>query len=74
MNRQNQCAKCASPDLLPIPPEPGDELHIALGMRGMRRVTVKKYVCGECGYIEEWVEDERDLTELKKEYGPNVIG
>jgi len=72
MKRKNHCAKCASPDLLLIPSVPGEDPHIVVGQCGMRSVAVTKYVCGKCGYIEEWVEDARDLTELRKEYGSNI--
>jgi ribosomal protein S27AE len=67
--KKNKCAKCSSPDLLSIPSVPGEDPRIVIGERGMRMVAVKKYVCGHCGYIEEWVDDPRDLAELRREYG-----
>jgi hypothetical protein len=69
MKRKNLCAKCKAPNLLPIPIVPGEEPHIVVGERGMRSVAVRKYVCGQCGYIEEWVDNIDDLAELRKEYG-----
>jgi ribosomal protein S27AE len=67
--QKNKCAKCSSPELLSIPTMPGEEPRIAVGERGMQMVAVSKFVCGNCGYIEEWVQDARDLEKLRKEYG-----
>jgi len=70
--KQNKCAKCASADLLRIPSMPGEPPSIVVGERGMHRVSVAKFVCGNCGYIEEWVDDTNDLHELRKEYGAEL--
>jgi len=70
--QNNKCTKCSSPELLPIPPVPGEEPRIVIGERGMRAVAVRKYVCGQCGFIEEWVEHTTDLAELRKEYGHSL--
>ena len=69
MKNNNKCTKCKSADLLRIPLVPGEGPHIAVGERGMHLVSISKYVCGNCGYIEEWVDDPQDLAELRKEYG-----
>ena len=68
MRRKNQCAKCASSNLLRIPPVPGEEPHIAIGRRGMHPLTISKFVCGDCGYIEQWVSSDDDLAKLRSEY------
>jgi ribosomal protein S27AE len=69
VKQKNKCAKCSSPELLFIPSMPGEEPRIAVGERGMQMVAVSKFVCGNCGYIEEWVRDAQDLEKLRKEYG-----
>lgn len=28
-----------------------------------------KYVCCECGYVEEWVESGEDLAKIEREFG-----
>jgi hypothetical protein len=37
------------------------------GDRILRAVVVNKYVCTDCGYIEEWVNDREDLMRLKEQ-------
>jgi hypothetical protein len=64
----NRCSKCESAHLLAIPPTPGDHSHIVVGDRLMRTVAVAKYVCTDCGFVEEWVNDTADLGQLKAEY------
>lgn len=71
MRANNRCVKCQSSELVRIPPIPGEEPHIAVGSRGMHLIGVSKYVCGQCGYIEEWVDNTRDLEELRREYEPD---
>jgi hypothetical protein len=69
MKQSNVCPKCGSSDLLRIPTLPGEISDIAVGDLGMRSVTITKYICSACGYIEHWVDDVADLDELRKEYG-----
>ena len=67
MNKHTRCGKCDSPDLFAIPVTPSDHSHIVVGERLMRNVGVSRYVCTDCGYIEEWVNDQMDLDSLKSE-------
>lgn len=63
------CPKCGSSDLLRIPSLPDENSRIAVGERLMHSVHLSQYVCGVCGYVEQWVDDPADLDELRKEYG-----
>lgn len=70
MKNDNRCAKCSSTNLLKIPTVPGDGPHIAIEHRGgLEMVAVSRFVCANCGYIEQWVHDLSELTELRAEYG-----
>lgn len=69
MKQNNKCTKCGSVDLLRIPIIPGEEPHIVVGERPMHMVAVTKFICGQCGFIEEWVESTDDLAKLRTEYG-----
>jgi predicted nucleic-acid-binding Zn-ribbon protein len=71
MDQKNKCAKCSSSDLLRVPSIPGEPPSIVVGERAMHKVAVAKFVCADCGYIEEWVEDISDLEKLRREYGSN---
>jgi hypothetical protein len=68
MKTTNQCPKCGSKDLLRIPYSSGAELSVPEGSGSWRPVPVVRYVCGGCGYIEEWVENKDDLEKLRREY------
>ena len=63
-----ECGKCGSHELLEVPMTPGDHSHIVLGDNLLHTVPVTKYVCTDCGHIEEWVNSARDLARLKGEY------
>ena len=67
MNDRGKCGKCGSASSLRIPGTPGDHSHIVVGERLMHTIVVTKYVCTDCGYIEEWVGDPDDLKRLKDE-------
>lgn len=66
------CGRCGSQDLLEIPVTPGDHSHIVLGDNRLRTVPVTKYVCTDCGCVEEWVNSREDLRRLKAEIRDRV--
>jgi len=37
--------------------------------RSFRRSRFTRYLCGQCGYSEEWVESASDLQKLRQKYG-----
>lgn len=37
-------------------------------MAWVTRVSVARYVCCDCGYVEDWVETQKDLETLRREY------
>jgi hypothetical protein len=65
MNEHTACGRCGGPDLYRIPATPGGQSKIVLGDRLMQGVEIAQYVCTDCGYIEEWVNDHGDLHSLK---------
>ena len=69
MKRNDQCVKCGSDDLIRVPIIPGEGPHIAVGDRIMYAVPLTQIVCGECGYIEMWVEGDDNIAKLREEYG-----
>jgi len=66
----NECLKCGSDELVQAPFVPGDAPHITVGERSLHQVAVPRYVCVNCGFIEQWVDHRQDLNRLKEEYGP----
>jgi predicted nucleic-acid-binding Zn-ribbon protein len=69
MKKTNKCIKCGSDKLLRIPSMPGDASSIAVGEPMIRCVLVTRYVCGECGFIEHWIDSSEALKKLRDEYG-----
>ena len=68
MLSHEKCGKCGGGELLRVPMTPGEHSHIVFGERLLRDVTVTKYVCTDCGYIEQWVNSRDDLRRLKEEW------
>src|SRR4051812_44819872 len=68
MHHHQACGRCGSADLLEVPTTPGDHSHIVLGDNLLHTVRVSKYVCTDCGCVEEWVNSAQDLKRLNEEY------
>ena len=69
MKNTKKCPKCTSKRILRIPPLKGDShnmIMVKLGWMKFLRIYPAKYLCEGCGYIEEWVENKKDLTTIVK--------
>ena len=42
---------------------------IPAGSLSFRTVKVTRYLCGSCGFSEEWIDAPEDLHKLKEKYG-----
>src|SRR5439155_974335 len=59
MKTTKKCSKCGSSDILRIPgPQPFGGFWTA--------VKVSRYVCASCGFIEDWIDEKKDMAKLKK--------
>jgi len=61
------CPKCNSKCILRIPGKAGaygSGNNIMMGMTIFSAVTVTRYLCCECGYSEEWIDDKKDIERL----------
>ncbi len=69
MKKTQNCPKCQSTDILRVPGEGHD--HIATGPLGfLTSIPVTRYVCGDCGYAEQWVDSPDDLLRVREKYRP----
>jgi ribosomal protein S27AE len=71
MKTTGKCTKCGSSDLLRIPGQTGafgSGNNIPVGKTIFSSVKVIRYLCGHCGYSEEWVESASDLQKLREKY------
>lgn len=74
MKQSGMCPKCHSNDIIRVPG--ATALHgrfntIPTGFTLSRLVIVTRYVCGQCGFSEEWVENPEQIENLKKRYRSN---
>ena len=70
MKHTKQCPKCQSKDIIYIEGDVrayGAGNNIQTGFTIFSSVKVNRYVCGQCGYSEEWI-NECDLQRLKDKY------
>jgi len=43
--------------------------QVPTGLTLLSNVTITKYLCGRCGYLEEWVDASRGIQKLVAKYG-----
>lgn len=75
MKHSQMCPKCDSYDILKIKGGStwtGYQNYIIGTMTKM--VLVTRYLCANCGFSEEWVEDPKGLEILKKKHGGGHSG
>jgi len=66
--------KCTSNDIIRIPGTVGaygSDNSIMVGLTiftGPVRVT--RYLCGACGFSEEWIDEAADIARIRKKYQP----
>ena len=68
MRETKICPKCKSNDVLRVEgtySAHGAGNYIRLGFPSFSAVLVHRYVCGKCGFTEEWI-DKEDINDLKE--------
>lgn len=73
MKRTHTCSKCGSHQIARIPDNPrryASSNNIYLSRWTLiRKIPAFRYVCCDCGYVENWVESRRDLNDIRDEFG-----
>jgi predicted nucleic-acid-binding Zn-ribbon protein len=64
MKSTSVCPKCSSKKIATIPSELGTYNVIKVDMFGFAKLT--RYICTSCGYLEQYVADEKSLTSLRQ--------
>lgn len=67
MKNTKICPKCNSKSIVRIPGEAGPHGSgniIMTGMTVFSAVKVTRYLCCECGYSEEWIDDKKDIEKI----------
>ena len=72
MKQTGKCPKCESSDVIQIPGQIGaygSGNNVPLGLF-KSPVKVTRFLCGKCGFSEEWVDSVEDIERLRKKYAP----
>ena len=72
MKQTNICPKCSGREIVRIPGQAGaygSGNNIPMGATIFSAIKVARYVCGNCGYCEEWFDNPDDLQRLKDKFG-----
>ncbi len=72
MKNAKHCPKCGSQSIVRVP----DNAHRYLAnsicitkLAYVKRIPVARYVCCDCGYVENWVEKGREREALGNTFG-----
>ena len=74
MKNSKSCPKCRSPDIVRVPGAvgaygSGNNINASTKLWDFGGfVMVTRYVCGDCGFSEEWIDSADDIAKLKKKY------
>ena len=73
MKNSKCCPKCHSENIVRVPDNParyasGNNIYTT-NMTLFGKIPVIRYVCCNCGYVENWVENRHELVEIKKTFG-----
>lgn len=73
MKNTKCCPKCHSGNIIRIPDNQnrhasGNNIYTST-MTLVGKIPVIRYVCGDCGYVENWVENRHELEKIKSIFG-----
>lgn len=73
MKETRRCPKCGSGEIARVPDNPwrhasGNNIYTTtLTLAG--KIPVIRYVCCDCGYVENWVENQAQREEIRRAFG-----
>lgn len=73
MKNAKCCPKCNSRNIVRVPDNPGrhasgNNIYTST-FTLMKKIPVIRYVCCDCGYVEDWVETRSGLDEIQRTFG-----
>lgn len=72
MKNTKRCPVCGSTDVIRVPDDAHRYLSNGIFLTRalmVKRIPVARYVCHDCGYLENWVENQRERDEIKRAWG-----
>ena len=71
--KSGTCSKCSSTDVLRIPGRIGPYgVGNNIPVRGQSPALVTRFVCGSCGFSEEWIVAPHHMKILRSSFGRSV--
>ena len=73
MRNGKYCPKCQSKNIIRVPDNSyrhasGNNIYTTT-MTLIGKIPVIRYVCCDCGYVENWVENRHELEKIKQTWG-----
>ena len=71
MKNSIKCPKCRSAEIIRVPGEVGGHgagNNIRVGWTIFHAVKVTRYVCGSCGFTEEWIDSAGDIAKIREKF------
>jgi predicted nucleic-acid-binding Zn-ribbon protein len=72
MKNSKMCPKCQSTDIIRVPGNAtgtGAGNNIIVGSTlFLKFVLVTRYLCGSCGFSEEWIDTPEDIAKIRQQY------
>lgn len=73
MKNTGRCPKCGSSNIVRVPDHPGryasgNNIYTSKATL-FGKIPVIRYVCCDCGYVENWVESPQELEEIQRAFG-----
>lgn len=73
MKNSRCCPKCHSTNIVRVPDNAyrhasGNNIYTTT-MTLIGKIPVIRYVCCDCGYVENWIENRHELDEIKHTWG-----
>jgi len=65
MKNTGRCTKCGSEAVAVLDNSMGQQFT-PIRISALSVASTARYICCDCGYIEEWIINEKDLKKLKK--------
>jgi len=66
MKSTGVCPKCSSKEIVIIPSRRGTNNWIKVGLFDFVKLT--RHICASCGYMEQYVEGEKSLQKLRRNF------
>jgi hypothetical protein len=71
MKNTGKCPKCGSEEIVRIPNDfcwrIGGVVRVDVSL--FCSVNIARYMCGNCGYMEEWIDSSEDIQKIKRKFG-----